>query len=268
LTVALADEEPWPGGNRLQVAAPARYARSVLIVSDDPRLWERALAVVPDVTTRSVAPADYQPGADDAVVLFDRVLPPALPNAPLILVDPPDRADLLARSAEAARPRGAVDLDADDPLLRGLDLAPLSATGRPATLPRWAAAPAQAADGPLIVYGSWQARQVVAFTFDPQQSNLPQLEAFPLLMANIVDWLTPGRADIQQSGLGRSALLATGLEAPPALQPRTAAQTIRAPGFELWLVCAALALVAWLGEWLVAWGGSGRWLARWRGRVA
>jgi hypothetical protein len=269
LTVALADEEPWPGGNRLQVTGPGRFARSVLIVSDDPRLWERALAVVPDVTTRRVAPAEYQPGADDSVVLFDRVLPAELPSAPLILIDPPDRGDLLARPAAAgARPRSPIDLDGNDQLLRGLDLAPLSANSRPATLPRWAAAPAQAADGPLILYGTWQARQVVAFTFDPQQSNLPQLEAFPLLLANIVDWLTPGRADIQQTGLGRSVLLAERPETASAVQLRTPEQSVRAPTIELWPVLAALALAAWLVEWLVGWGGARRWLDHVRGRYA
>ena len=28
-------------------------------------------------------------------------------------------------------------------------------------------------------------------TFDPRHSNLPKLAAFPLLMANVVDWLYP-----------------------------------------------------------------------------
>src|SRR6185437_334632 len=104
------------------------------------------------------------------------------------------------------------------PLLRGIDLAPLTATARAAGLPRWAAVPAAAADGPLVLYGVWQARPIVALTFDPQQSNLPQLEAFPLLLTNIVDWLTPGRADVLQAGLGASALRAPDT-ASPALQP-------------------------------------------------
>jgi len=223
--------------------------------------------VVPDVLTRSVTPADYQPSADveDAIVLFDRVLPPLLPNAPLILIDPPDRADLLVRPSDAARTRTAVDLDTHDPLLRGIDLAPLSATGRSATLPRWAAAPAQAADGPLILYGTWQARPVVAFTFDPQQSNLAQLEAFPLLLANVVDWLTPGRTDILQAGLGRGALLADSRDTTPAVQPQAPSQAVSAPSVEVWVLFGALALLAWLAEWLVAWGGARRWLGRLRG---
>ena len=33
-------------------------------------------------------------------------------------------------------------------------------------------------------------------TFDPRESNLPKLAAFPLLMANLADWLYP------QSGVG------------------------------------------------------------------
>jgi hypothetical protein len=264
LTVALADEEPWPGGNRLQLPAPARFARSMLIVSDEAELWERALAVVPDVTTRTLTTAEYQAPPDDAIVLFDRFLPAQLPELPLILIDPPNRPDLLERPAGGARPRTAVDLDVDDPLLRGIDLAPLTVSAQPAGLPRWAAAPAVAADGPLVLYGVWQARPIVALTFDPQDSNLPQLEAFPLLLNNAVDWLTPGRTDVLAAGLGAGAFGST--DATAAVQAAAQSSGPRPPTLELWPLFGLLALAAWIAEWLVTWGGTRRWLRQVRER--
>jgi hypothetical protein len=44
---------------------------------------------------------------------------------------------------------------------------------------------------PLIAAGELEGRRVGALLFNPNDSNLPKLAAFPLLMANLADWLYP-----------------------------------------------------------------------------
>jgi hypothetical protein len=48
-----------------------------------------------------------------------------------------------------------------------------------------------AESGPLIIVGTLQTRPMVALTFDVEASNLPQRVAFPILVANITDYLVP-----------------------------------------------------------------------------
>ena len=101
------------------------------------------------------------------------------------------------------RQRRAVVFDPEDPLLLGLDIAPLSVQQlERAAIPAWAASAVGAEDTPLIMHGRLGDQRAVMFAFDPNKSNLPHLAAFPLLMANAIDWLTPGREAILRGGLG------------------------------------------------------------------
>ena len=59
------------------------------------------------------------------------------------------------------------------------------------TPPEWLETVVDSSAGPLLLAGEKDGRRVVVLTFDPRQSNLPKLAAFPLLMANIADWLYP-----------------------------------------------------------------------------
>src|SRR5882762_2291652 len=111
------------------------------------------------------------------------------------VTDLPDRRPRLAVGVDTfQRQRRAVVFDPEDPLLLGLDIAPLSVQQlERAAIPGWAAASVGAEDTPLIMHGRLGDQRAVMFAFDPNKSNLPHLAAFPLLMANAVDWLTPGR---------------------------------------------------------------------------
>ncbi|HYP21912.1 MAG TPA: hypothetical protein VEY08_17720, partial [Chloroflexia bacterium] len=55
----------------------------------------------------------------------------------------------------------------------------------------WLDAVVQSADGPLLLVGEREGQRIIVLAFDPRESNLPKLAAFPLLMANVVDWLYP-----------------------------------------------------------------------------
>jgi Ca-activated chloride channel homolog len=47
---------------------------------------------------------------------------------------------------------------------------------------------------PLLMVGSMEGRRIAALTFDIRRSDLPLQVAFPILLANLGDWLSPGRS--------------------------------------------------------------------------
>jgi Ca-activated chloride channel homolog len=253
ISVGLVDRGALPANDRVDVVGYARWARRVTIVSEAPSIWEHVLSVVPNVTTRSMHLADVVPAdvsADD-IFLFDGVQPPDLPNAAgLVLVNPPDSSSGLTRVDALPRQRRAVSFDGEDPLLVGVDIAPLNVQQlKRANLPAWAAASVAAEDTPLILHGRLGNQRTVIFAFDPNKSNLPHLAAFPLLMGNIVDWLTPGREAVVRGGLGSK----TNIQPRPLADLPASGSSTPAPSLtELWpwLIAAAGGLFAL--EWAVA----------------
>jgi hypothetical protein len=193
-----------PADDRVEIPhPPATATRSILIVSEDPALWGRVLDAVPYITWRAVLPADYDARqlTPESIAIFDRFSPNELPKNPLLLVEPPPP---LVTPVGAPRPARAAELDRANPLLRGLDIAPLSALrATPIRPPDWASFDVVDVEGaPLLLHGVLDGQRVAIFAFDPSSSNLPQLAAFPLLVTNLVDWLTPGRGEEIHAGPG------------------------------------------------------------------
>jgi Ca-activated chloride channel homolog len=86
-------------------------------------------------------------------------------------------------------------------------------------LPRWAKPLISTADGvPLMASGQDGDRRVAILPFDLQQSNLPLMSAFPILMANMVNYLSP-------PGVVQSADIQTG--APESLSPLPQVDRVR-----------------------------------------
>src|SRR4029077_20937195 len=89
---------------------------------------------------------------------------------------------------EDSRMSGA---EAASPLLDGVDLASLtigSEAARRLALPAAMSAVAWSSEGPLIASGTESGRRVAVISFEPSESNLPQLADFPALIDNIVAW--------------------------------------------------------------------------------
>jgi Ca-activated chloride channel homolog len=253
MSVVLSDHDPaFPAGDRIDLPGYARWARRVTIVSETPTLWEHVLSGVPDLTTRSIRPPDFEPAAvgPDDITLFDNVAPADLPKSGLILVNPPDTSPLLTRVDLIQRQRRAEQFDPEDPLLAGLDIGPLNVQQMErAVAPAWAASSVDAQDTPLIVHGRLGDQRAVIFAFDPARSNLPHLAAFPLLLANAVDWLTPGRVAVLRAGLGDE----TSIQPRPVADVAATSEAAPVPSLsDQWPWFVAAAGVLFLFEWVVA----------------
>jgi hypothetical protein len=188
-------DDALPDDNRaaLILRQDSNLALNILLVSDMPSPVQRALEVLPgaQVTTETSDRVAAGISGDYDLVVFERTVPPtSLPDAAMLFIQPPPGAPFPA-SGEMTVPE-VVNVAADDPLLRGVDLAGLSFGPTPAyDLGAGDAPVVSAADGPLIFRATPQGRRAVVIAFDIAQSNIRQRVAFPILVANIAAELVP-----------------------------------------------------------------------------
>jgi len=115
---------------------------------------------------------------------------------------------------------------ADSPLLQFVEWRGVNVRAAREVSAPWAQPIVEAGGGPLLVAGETGGRRIAMLTFDLRDSDLPLRIAFPVLMANITAWLSPGQA------LEFSGSLQPG--EPAALSPGAgdSAVLVRKPGGE------------------------------------
>lgn len=165
----------------------------ILLVSNGNPFLQKALALLPNVQLSQAAASTY-PSLDVSsfdVVVFDRYVPPALPRANVLLVDPPNSA-LLPVSATLSQPQVG-GWDETSPLLAFADLRDLQVDqAENVTIPSWMRPVVTTSDNaPLLAAGQNGTRRVALFAFDLNSSSLPRSQAFPIVMANLVAYLAP-----------------------------------------------------------------------------
>ncbi|MCS7222358.1 MAG: VWA domain-containing protein [Anaerolineae bacterium] len=196
---------------------PTPSALKVDLISRGNRFLETALALLPGLEVTRIAPEEYQvpspaPSAVSSdLTIFDHVaLPEELPGGALLILAPISSTQLFSVTGAIKQPT-AIAARADEPLLRYVDLRGLQiqeAVRIP--LPDWARA-IITADGPdarcapptsassvsspeavcpLLLVGQAEGRRVAVLAFDLRRSDLPLRVAFPVLLANLLDYLS------------------------------------------------------------------------------
>jgi hypothetical protein len=127
-------------------------------VSDQPQNFGPLLSQDPSITPTFVSTKNYTPGKED-VVLFDEFSPVALPKTPALFV---------SKSGKVA---GLDALEPGTPLLAGVDLSTL------------------AVDAPTVAVMNTPGRRAAVFGFSVRESKAMFAPAFPVLLANAIDWL-------------------------------------------------------------------------------
>lgn len=195
----------------------------VLLVSPGNQFLLKVLTLLPNVDLFQIGAQRYLSSESDRydIIVFDNYLPPLLPRGNLLVINPPDRGPYRSNGS-IPRPR-VVSWDREDPLLSFVDLRDLSITrASKIDVPRWAKPLVAAADGtPLMLAGQDGDRRVAILPFDLQQSNLWTMQAFPILMSNLINYLSP-------PGVVQTAQVQTG--APESLSPLPQVQSVRVSG--------------------------------------
>jgi Ca-activated chloride channel family protein len=181
-----------------------------LLVTEGNLFLEQALSVLPGLEVfKTSQPDDLLDSDGEAydLYVFDGSEPPdSLPASDLLIIDPPVNAPIAASSEQLLTVSDvfsdtiAVQLS-DTPLMRFVDWRNVHISTAKVVSAPWAQSLVTAEGGPLILAGERLGQRVVVITFDLHDSDLPLQIAFPILMANITDWLSPGRAFDSPAGI-------------------------------------------------------------------
>jgi hypothetical protein len=175
-----ADDRAWAtlGGG---AAEPA-----VLLVSPGSTFLERVLGVHGGLRPFRAAPADWPGlagGTAYPLVVLDRLWPDVFPKGAALLVGP--------AVGPTFRPQ-RVTPRSEHPLLRHVDWSEVR-IGEARRVPldgTWETV-VDSDGGPLLAVRTEGGRRQAVLAFDLGQSDLPLRPAFPVLMANLLDWLVP-----------------------------------------------------------------------------
>jgi hypothetical protein len=182
-----------------------------LIVTEGNRFLETVLGVLPGLEVFRASPEQDLTAADAEpydLYVFDGVqLPDPLPASDMLIINPqPGPNDL---SSDAGVPIGVsgffsntnVVRVADSPLLQFVDWSNVHVRQAQEVDAAWAQPLVTAEGGPLLLTGEREGHRIAILTFSLQESDLPLQIAFPVLMANIMGWLSPGRVLDTATGL-------------------------------------------------------------------
>ncbi len=171
-------------------------ARRIFYVSADSNLFvEQVLRSLPGVQTFRGSPDNKQlPGDEFDLYVFNGWLPNRLPNGDMLIINPPASTPLFAVGPPIEAASDIEVVDSESPITDFVDLDEMSLLQFQPVTADWAAPLIRTAGGDILLAGEANARQIAILPFDIRDSNLPLLIAYPILMANLLDWFSP--ADI------------------------------------------------------------------------
>ena len=170
------------------VASTPRAFR-VLLVTPGNVFLQQALSLRTDLQLDVIAPSAYKSPAQYAMSIFDGYAPPALPDGPFIVINPPAGSPLAGDAPIGVGRVRAVD--AGDPLLTNVDLQDVHiARSQDLRTSKFGRPLITSLQTPLVLVREEPFRQVL-FGFDLHESDLPLRIAFPILVQNLSEWILP-----------------------------------------------------------------------------
>lgn len=174
-----------------------------------------------------ISPEDWQAASlsnnsqPSILHIFDSVVPDHLPPGNLLFIAPPAAVPgLFDVIGQVANPVPQ-PVQADDPLLQSVELAStqiltttvLSPTNWSRTVVTAKISSNPATPIPLLLVGEVEGRRIAVLAFSLQQSDLPVRPTFPILMANLVNYLAPSPGALIPTALAPGEALSFSLPA-------------------------------------------------------
>ena len=253
LRAVLDIEDTLSTDNVAYAALPKRERISVLLVTEENPFLEKALTVDEQLNLSVVTPTVYASNAFQQnentyrVVIFDRYNPPTLGDGNYMFIYPPATASALETSGtELKWDIGAsletpiiTDWERTHPILRHVHLENVQiGEAYQITPPTTAQVLARSFESPVLFVDIAPNRKIVFAAIDILQSDLPLRIAFPVIIANTIQWFQQG-SGIQEYYLHTGEVLQqwiarlTEADLPQSV-PRSV--TITGPGDETWEV--------------------------------
>ncbi len=215
LEARLEGADTLPLDDQAQAVQPSSQPVPVTLISSGNLFLKTALSLLPGVVLNESTPTEPQgtatPGVPTAaptveenlsenasgLTIYDGIVPDTLPpTGSLLFIAPPSSTELFTTTGAVESPAIRL-LNPEDPLLTHVSLSGVSVMDAISiSLPDWAfpVIAGDTSDGsiPLLLRGEVSGRRVAVLAFDLHHSDLPLNVAFPLLWANMIDWLAPG----------------------------------------------------------------------------
>ena len=230
LKAVLDVEDALSTDNVAYAALPKREQIPVLLVTPDNPFLENALAVDEKVDLTVVAPAQYDPGTGGYdVTIFDRYNPPRLGDGNYMFIYPPKEGAVWQIGASLETPI-VTAWERDHPILRHVHLDNVQiAEAYRVEVPITADVLVHSFEDPLLIVEEGQNRKIVFIAIDTLQSDLPLRIAFPLIVANTIQWFQ-GESEIEEYHLQTGEVLKKRIDEATSIE----SVTILGPGDASW----------------------------------
>ncbi len=191
----LNDADALPDDNRAWAVSTLGDQTNVRVITAGNRFLETGLNLLPGVSVTTVPTSTTtftETTAQVPLTILDGVIPTQLPPGNLFFIAPPRGTDYFSMTGELEFPV-LRPVSGDEPLLRNISLSEVSVLKASRIVPGpWSRVVVDSDGAPLLVAGEQGGRRIVVLAFDLHQSDLPLQVAFPLLLSNIVSFLSPG----------------------------------------------------------------------------
>jgi hypothetical protein len=183
--------DAFPQDDRAVVELPPQVSSRVVVFSSEPKLLEPLFAANPQVDAVFESPEKFDPAVKADIVVLDRFTPPSAPRSASIWIQPPSAGSPVSVRTTKAGMR----LDQWHPeTTLGAGIRTRDVTLESAEVFAPAAGDitvAETTEGPVVVARESNPKQVV-IGFHPGRGAMKYQLATPLLIANILRWMTPG----------------------------------------------------------------------------
>ncbi|MEK7786521.1 MAG: hypothetical protein AAB658_14020, partial [Chloroflexota bacterium] len=187
------DDKAWAVFN------PPQTGRALFISRDGNIFIEQLLAALPGIQPFRQSVDAPLPTDPFDLYIYDGVISSTLPSKELLLVNPPPNPLFTVGDVFTPTITSTITL-VDDPLLSFVDFSNVHVLrAREVQTPAWARTLISVDGKPLVFVGTLDRRRIAVFTFDLRDSDLPLQIAYPILMSNLIGWLTPSTV-ISESG--------------------------------------------------------------------
>lgn len=218
LKAVLDVEDALSTDNVAYAALPKREQIPVLLVTPDNPFLENALAVDEKLDLTVVVPDQYEPGARGYdVTIFDRYNPPTLGDGNYMFVYPP-KAGAIWQIGESLETPIITEWERDHPILRHVHLDNVQITeAYQVQVPATANVLVRSFEDPLLIVEESQNRRIVFVATDTLKSDLPLRIAFPLIIANTIQWFQ-GKSEIEEYHLQTGEVIKKRIDEAAAIE--------------------------------------------------
>jgi len=208
LKAVLDVDDSLPSDNIAYALLPRRKKIPVLLVTEGNMFLESALAVDERLELTVIPPGAYKPDIPSGyrVVIFDRWCPPSIGDGNYILIHPPEGSSIYRIGKPLESPI-VTEWDRKHPVLRFVNLENVQiAEAYRVSPPDGARVLVRSFEDPLIFVDESPERRVLFVALDILKSDLPLRVAFPVIIANAIQWFQ-GRSETQEYWLRTGDIL-------------------------------------------------------------